>query len=130
MKKLFLLFIAFLFLQFTSLAQDGWFQQTSGTIHNLNSVYFVDINTGWAVGDSGTILNTTNGGTNWNVQTIDTMFSLYSVHFEDNNTGWAVGNYLNVAVILKTTDGGINWNPQLSGSWFPLALGFSLFHRQ
>jgi len=114
MKNLSLLFIAFLLLQFTTLAQEGWFEQTSGTTHNLNSVYFVDNNTGWAVGDSGKILNTTDGGTNWIPQTIDTMFSLYSVHFEDNNTGWTVGwDYdLDVGVILKTTDGGTNWNYQ------------------
>ena len=113
-KNLIILFVAFLSLQITMLAQEGWFQQTSETTHNLHSVYFVDNNAGWAVGDSGTILNTTDGGANWIPQTIDTMFSLYSVHFENNNTGWAVGyEYdVDVGVILKTTDGGTNWDYQ------------------
>jgi photosystem II stability/assembly factor-like uncharacterized protein len=36
--------------------------QTSGTGEALLSVFFVDANTGWAVGEGGTILHTTHGG--------------------------------------------------------------------
>jgi photosystem II stability/assembly factor-like uncharacterized protein len=39
-----------------------WTQLESGTTSILSSVHFIDANTGWAVGDSGTILHTTNGG--------------------------------------------------------------------
>ncbi len=31
----------------------------------LMSVYFTDNSNGWAVGDNGTILHTTNGGEDW-----------------------------------------------------------------
>jgi len=113
MKNLFLLFIAFLLLQFNTLAQEGWFEQTSGTTEHLNSIHFIDNNTGWAVGTEGIILNTTDGGTNWYPQTSGTTEWLYSVHFANDTTGWAVGG---VGTILKTTDGGTIWTPQTSGT--------------
>ena len=39
-----------------------WTSQTSGTIYRLYSVYFTDVNTGYAVGDGGIILKTITGG--------------------------------------------------------------------
>ena len=56
MKIHYLLFITFLFIQFTSTAQEGWFEQASGVTIDLRSVCFVDDNVGLAVGDSGTAL--------------------------------------------------------------------------
>ncbi|MEZ4821964.1 MAG: hypothetical protein R2942_05895 [Ignavibacteria bacterium] len=43
------------------------------------------------MGNTGTILNTTNGGTNWSAQNGGVINSLNSVFFTDGNTGWAVG---------------------------------------
>ena len=40
----------------------GWVAQTSGTTSRLNDVFFTDANTGTAVGSLGTILRTTDGG--------------------------------------------------------------------
>lgn len=48
-----------------SYSQQGWFQQVSGTTLNLNSVYFIDANTGFVAADNGYVLKTTNSGTNW-----------------------------------------------------------------
>ena len=79
-------------------------------------VFFIDSNTGWAVGyneiDSlAAVLKTTNGGTNWIEQTISADTYLHSVYFTDSNTGWAVGasSFGGNGKILKTTDGGLNW---------------------
>jgi photosystem II stability/assembly factor-like uncharacterized protein len=113
MKNFSLLFIAFLLIPLTTLAQEGWFHQSSGTTNDLYSVHFIDKNNGW-VGGWGTILNTTDGGENWSSQTSGTPNSLLSVYFIDSNTGWAVGGYSS-NTILKTTDGGTNWNFQSSG---------------
>jgi photosystem II stability/assembly factor-like uncharacterized protein len=88
------------------LAQEGWIQQTSGTSSALRSVYFVNNNTGWAVGDSGTILKTTNGGEEWFKQTSNTYLNLNSVQFIDSFTGWIAGQS---QLILKTIDGGTTW---------------------
>jgi len=106
MKNLFLLFIAILLLQFNSLAQSGWVQQTSGTTENLNSVFFVNENVGWAVGENGVIIYTSDGGVNWLPQTSNTTHNFYSVKFMDEEIGWALGD----GDVLKTTNGGENWN--------------------
>ena len=79
----------------------------------LYSVHLADNNTGWAVGEGGTILKTTDGGIDWNSQISGATERLLSVHFTNNNTGWIVGWS---GTILKTTDGGTNWNFQTSGS--------------
>ena len=85
---------------------ENWENQTIDTIFSLNSVYFTDQDTGWAVGSNGIILNTINGGVNWNPQTSGTIMFLQSIHFVNNNTGWAVGGN---GTILKTTNGGVSF---------------------
>jgi len=45
-------------------ADSSWFEQVSGTTMNLNSVCFYYYRHGFAVGDGGTILMTSNGGGN------------------------------------------------------------------
>ena len=59
MKKLYILIITIFTI---NIANAQWTALTSGTTNNLNSVFFTDANTGYAVGDYGTILKTTNGG--------------------------------------------------------------------
>ena len=83
----------------------------------MTSVHFADNNYGWTAGDSGTILKTTNGGTNWTRQVSGTNNSLRSVYFPDNNTGWVVGPY---GIILKTTNGGTQWISQSIGQDYHL----------
>ena len=41
-----------------------WQSQISGTTNPLHSVYFINEDTGWVVGDNGTILKTSDGGVN------------------------------------------------------------------
>ncbi len=43
-------------------AGNNWITQSSGTYFWLFSVFFTDTNTGYAVGEFGKILKTTNGG--------------------------------------------------------------------
>ena len=75
--------------------------------NDLNTVYFYDINNGWAAGNSGTILHTSNAGVNWTTQNSTTTETLYSIDFINSNTGWCVGS---LGVILKTMNGGNDWN--------------------
>jgi len=70
MKNLSLLFIAFIIIQPTTFAQEGWFEQTSGTTEYLVGVSFTDSDNGTVVGWNGTILRTTDGGTTWTLQTV------------------------------------------------------------
>ncbi len=98
-------------------ATEGWVSQhPPQQSHRLTSVHFLDTSTGWAVGDAGTILKTTNGGINWIRQSCPAgTTALESVYFANANTGWAVG----YGIILKTTNGGTTWKVQrrVSGEW-------------
>ena len=53
---------------FALVSAQAWVSLNSGTTKTLRSVYFVNTDTGWVVGDSGTILKTTDGGLNWQSQ--------------------------------------------------------------
>ncbi|MEJ2494442.1 MAG: YCF48-related protein [Ignavibacteriaceae bacterium] len=62
---------------------------------------------GWVAGDSGTILYTSDGGTNWKRQTTNYTTPLLSISFCDESNGWAVGDN---GIILKTTNQGNDWS--------------------
>lgn len=96
---------------------NGGFIWTNSTFINsiyLGAIRFVDMNTGYAVGESGTVRKTTNAGGSWLAQsTGSTSHILYSVYFIDAATGYAVGAGLNLStLIVKTTNGGNNWTNQ------------------
>jgi photosystem II stability/assembly factor-like uncharacterized protein len=105
----------------TSPSRAQWIPQSSGTSRNLYGVFMNGADTGTVVGDSGTILHTTNGGATWSTQSSGTTQWLTAVFFTDAHTGTAVGGgYDNMsnrcAVILRTTDGGETWMTQSSGT--------------
>jgi photosystem II stability/assembly factor-like uncharacterized protein len=77
------------------------------TSNQMTSLYFIDNETGWSVGEYGTILKTTDGE-NWEIQEIPWTFDLSDVHFPNEDTGYAIGTD---GFIIKTTDGGETWNP-------------------
>jgi photosystem II stability/assembly factor-like uncharacterized protein len=74
-------------------------------------VWFVDSVNGWACGDSGIILRTTNSGRQWLRQQSGTRVLLEEVFFWDNLLGWAVGDS---GTILYTSNGGNTWMFQTS----------------
>lgn len=92
---------------------QGWVSQTSGTSSYLLGASFSAANTGTAVGASGTIRRTTNGGTTWSGQTSGTTATLWEVYFTDANNGTIVGDG---GRILRTTNGGTSWVTQTSGT--------------
>lgn len=106
MKIVFLVAIALLP---NLLLGQAWTIQTSGTTNDLASVFFTDSANGWASGDRGLILHTTNGGTSWLPQANGALNFVYSIFFTDVMTGWAVENS---GDILHTTNGGITWITQ------------------
>ncbi len=77
------------------------------TGNNLQGVKFLKgTNEGWAVGQRGLILHTTDGGDRWEVQNSNTEQELWGVFFLDQNNGWVTGGY---KTCLRTRDGGRNW---------------------
>ena len=83
------------------------------TTGSVQAVTFTDATHGWAVGASGTILATTDGGATWRKQTSGTTANLSAVTFPDATHGWVVDDN---GTILATTDGGAIWSVQRSGS--------------
>ena len=93
-------------------AAGGWVKQAPlPTWYHLRGVDMVTTSEGWAVGDWGTILHTTDGGTTWSQQSSGTTEPLNAVRFFDASHGWAIGN-----VMLWTDDGGQAWH---RGNAFP-----------
>lgn len=107
------LFCFFLF-SFSQVTFSQWTPQSSGVGASLNSVYFFDGLTGWAVGDGGTIISTTDGGNNWFEQVSGTTNYFTSVFFISASEGWAVGGNFspNLGMVHHTTDGGATWPVQ------------------
>ncbi|MBK9331067.1 MAG: T9SS type A sorting domain-containing protein [Ignavibacteria bacterium] len=114
MKRL-IFIILITFYTGSSFSQSGWFIQQSGLSVGLNSIYFVNSNTGWICGDSGKIIKTTNGGAQWILQSSPTQYPLLSVFFLNENTGWCSGGkwdfntFPSRMLVLKTVNGGSNW---------------------
>ncbi len=85
---------------------------TDGYFGSLSTLQFVDAATGWAAGEAGEILATTDGGVAWSAQASNVAQNLKDVDFIDADDGWSVGDQ---GVIVHTTDGGATWAPQTSG---------------
>jgi photosystem II stability/assembly factor-like uncharacterized protein len=88
---------------------DSWAQAESVPTRNtLTSVFFIDNQTGFAVGHEATILKTTDGGNNWTLQYNETRGEtpLMGVYFTDAQNGIAVGGF---SYVFKTANGGEDW---------------------
>ncbi len=97
----------------------SWSSQNSGTTKDLNSIYFINSNIGWCVGDynnQAIILKTVNGGQAWTSTFPSNITKLNSVYFINENTGWACGSVFSTpnddGVILYTDNGGDTWSVQ------------------
>jgi photosystem II stability/assembly factor-like uncharacterized protein len=98
-------------------SKGAWsYQNPMNGYRQFNGIHFIDAQTGWVVGASGTIRKTTDGGLTWQAQSSGTTFELDDVHFVNSQTGWAVGASISSsnpqAPILKTIDGGTTWISQ------------------
>ena len=79
---------------------------------NFSVGIFLNVNTGFTVGNGGLILKTTNSGATWINQSTGTTYFVRDISFADNQKGWACTYNGGNDEILKTTDGGATWNPQ------------------
>lgn len=111
-KKIYIIVITLSLTTFVE-AQTGWYQLNSGTTNNLNSICFINQNTGFIVGYNATFLKTTNAGLNW-VSINITQRDLYDIKFLNDKTGYCTGTY---GTILKTTNSGLNWSTVLSSTY-------------
>jgi photosystem II stability/assembly factor-like uncharacterized protein len=91
---------------------DYWVRQQTPTLAWLHKISFTDSLSGWATGDSGRIIHTSNGGQNWVIQNSGINYFIDDIFFLNNNLGWAIANnfFSWGTTILYTTNGGIIWN--------------------
>jgi photosystem II stability/assembly factor-like uncharacterized protein len=72
----------------------------------LYDVDFPDAQHGYIVGEFGTVLATSDGGSTWWRRDTGTDKTLFGVYFPDADHGWAVGID---GMIIRTRDGGRTW---------------------
>ncbi len=74
----------------------NWTFQTDPNPSNalLNAVFFLDDGlTGWAAGNFGKVLSTTDGGNTWNIENTGAIANLFrGIHFTSSTNGFIVGN--------------------------------------
>ena len=102
--------VLFMMVSLNVWSQSGWTKQTSSTYPALLSVWAVDSDHIWAVGNEGTVLYSTNGGIDWG--NINTGYSdaFYVVTFLNQDVGFISGDADDgKPYILKTVDEGENW---------------------
>ena len=98
--------------------QNWQIQKTFAT--NLNSVYFTDVYNGYACGEDGIMLKTTDGGQDWyemqslnnrrwSIELLNEPVTLNCIYFRDEFNGFAVGGLGYSKVVLRTEDAGQSW---------------------
>ena len=93
-----------------------WTEIKTDTTLPYNSVYFVNVDTGFVFGEDGIILRTTDGGNSWSTRSIDSylgryldVFRFLAVTFTDKQTGFLIGAGYYGNEIYKTTNCGRTW---------------------
>jgi photosystem II stability/assembly factor-like uncharacterized protein len=91
----------------------SWVGDQSNPTETYNAIHMDSETTGWATGDNGVIIHTTDGF-NWDYQTNPDSLNrtLNDIFFLTANEGWAIGDG---GRLLHTTNAGTNWNIELDG---------------
>lgn len=89
-----------------------WLKQQTPTTKWLYRCSFSDSLNGWAAGEDGVIIKTTNGGQNWVMQASPVDFFIYDIYFLNSRLGWGLANdnFTNGTAVISTTNGGANWS--------------------
>jgi photosystem II stability/assembly factor-like uncharacterized protein len=103
---------------FTAYLYANVWQPSPNDGNTVNAVSFPSNTNGWAVGNGGKVLATTNGGLSWAPQNARADVDFQDVFFTDSTTGFAVGPD---ETIVRTTNGGREWqtvntNPNAGGA--------------
>ena len=119
-----------------AISQTGWYLQTTQTTKSLQDIFFINSQTGWACGDSGIIIKTTNSGINWVNKAAFTNLSLRSIRFSDANYGYVAGGRqtsdpfcIDEDILAKTTDGGETWIVLLSNDTWDVFYDLAIINK-
>lgn len=107
MKRLLLILFLSSFLGL-AFAQTWEVMKVGDLEHYPNDGFFIDVNTGWYVGDEGVVVKTTDGGNEGITvrEPVEGTPDWKDVEFANANIGYSCGED---GYIFKTTDGGLNW---------------------
>lgn len=114
MKKFFYLFSFLFIFSFPCFAQidDGWVEVGNAAYNSdLWSATFISNDVGFAVGNGGAFLKTTNGGLTWTAYNTGYGYFFEKVIFTSSTVGYLIGNKYQgfKGRVLKTIDGGNTW---------------------
>jgi photosystem II stability/assembly factor-like uncharacterized protein len=106
------IFSIFIISQSTLFSQVYWIEKQSPVTTWLLRCDFADTLNGWACGESGVILHTSNGGENWIQQFSNNDYLLEGISFINSRVGWCIGNdYSHLkSLIFYTSNSGSNWS--------------------
>lgn len=129
MKSIKLIVIIMFLLKSQIYAQDNWKPLSSGTALQINSITFFNPDTGFVVGDFGTILTTINGGKDWTLIEVDTFTT--SNRFSPNailgkNYNSSKSNTTSMTAILCGDEGTIYRSADMGFSWTTIQSNTSL----
>ena len=106
MKKNILILILTIAIPVLSFANDGWTLLNTNITQTINSLYFTDVNTGYAVANSGTIIKTSNSGSSWSPVSSGLTVDLQKVYFTSSSVGYILSEK---GQILSTQTSGASW---------------------
>jgi len=95
-----------LFFPIVLFAEDGWNEQTSGISDNINSIYFFNASSGFAAGNNGQLIETTDGGANWSAGSVTSLSNFQKIYFKNSTDGY-----------LLTQDGKLHTTSNSGNSW-------------
>jgi photosystem II stability/assembly factor-like uncharacterized protein len=102
--------ILILFTSCNAFSQSAWdWFYATPTTNDYYSIKFIDNNTGFIGGAYGTLLKTTNGGTNWKFIETGEYKNFFSVYPVNQNVVYALCTDGNGSAIYKSSNGGNNW---------------------
>lgn len=91
-------------LSFSASAQWSW-QHPNPQGNNILKFSFLNANTGWAAGDKGAVIKTTDGGSTWTPQYVNTSLNVNEIHFPDSLYGYCGGG----SDMYSTSNSGFTW---------------------
>ncbi|MEO8447079.1 MAG: YCF48-related protein [bacterium] len=115
--KYFIIILIFILSLLPSRNYAQWINHTPDINDDIFSIYFLNENTGFALGVTFTIFKTTDSGDNWN-QIFNNIHDVIDITFINDSIGFVCGDN---GVIFKTTNGGYNW------SQFNTGVGYYLY---
>jgi len=104
MKKFIKLMMIFILIAIYQPIKAQWTTLNSGTSQQLNSLFFLNADTGYVCGN--TVILKTIDGENWTPTFNDSSMHIKSIQFPSNKIGYAISSY---GKILKTINGGDSW---------------------